>query len=507
MATGGDAATQLASLLLPLVTSKKTVNTVPSNVTNNFNQLMSTLLPQAQTSTVSQENLDALLQSVMSQASRSFAPNKAVQNQAGMYNSSSLDFMRNDASAKATEQAMQAMINAQLAGQQQQLNAAQIASQLNSQMGQLAGTQTVPAQLGGLAGPAAAYALYKYMMPSAGGKAAGSVGKLMDVASSAGATSQAATGANKLSLAAPSSSVGSSALGFDYSAPADLSLAAPTSNFGLSDLSAANFNIGDGMGDISTAFSDLSSGSSLSQLGGTTDAVSNFDSAVGGLADFVGGIPIIGDSLSGITSEVGKAASGISDFFTPEVNIPGFGTTGIPILAGLGNFLEGDIMEGVGNVGGAWAGNAAGSALGSSLGGNLGWLAGPIGGILGSIFGGKLFSKCYITTAVMSATGDDSDTSYPLETLRRYRDEFMAATPAGQELIQNYYDVAPVVVAKLSAREDSKDIYNYFYHRYIVPAVKQIEAGDNYAALTTYREMSQFAEMIANSEEAPQHAY
>lgn len=505
MAIGGDAATQLASLLLPMVTNKKQTGSVTPQVTNNFNSLMSSLIPQAQNNLASQGDLDALLQSIMSQASRSFAPNKAAQNSAGMYNSSSLDFMRNDASAKATEQAMQAMMAAKLQGQQNQLQAAQLAGGMNSQMGQLTGTQTTPAALGSLAGPAAAYALYKFMQPE-GAKTASTVGKLGDVTSSATATSQATGGANKLSLAAPAASaVGTSSLGFDYGAPAGMTLGGAdkaASMFGASDLAATSFDIGDGLGDLSTAFSDLSSGAgTVTQLGGTADSVSNITGGgydllgnlVGGVSDFVGGIPIVGESLVNIGGQIGEAASGISDFFTPEVNIPGFGPTGIPILAGLGNFMEGDYLQGVGDIG-ATAALSAIPVVGPALALISGFTS---NGILDDWFG---IEDCYITTAVTKATGGPDD-AYELETLRKYRDEFMKATPAGKELIQNYYDVAPKVVAKLSAREDGQEIYNYFYHRYIVPAVKQIEAGDNYGALTTYREMSQFAESVANMKE------
>lgn len=507
MAIGGDAATQLASLLLPMVTNKKQTGSVTPQVTNNFNSLMSSLIPQAQNNLASQGDLDALLQSIMSQASRSFAPNKAAQNSAGMYNSSSLDFMRNDASAKATEQAMQAMMAAKLQGQQNQLQAAQLAGGMNNQMGQLTGTQTTPAALGSLAGPAAAYALYKFMQPGGAAQTTSSVGKLGDVASSANATSQAAGGASKLSLAAPAASaVGTSALGFDYSAPAGMTLGGAdkaASMFGASDLAATSFDIGEGLGDLSTAFSDLSSGAgTTAQLGGTADSVASISGGgydllgnlVGGVSDFVGGIPIVGESLVNIGGQIGEAASGISDFFTPEVNIPGFGPTGIPILAGLGNFMEGDYLQGVGDIG-ATAALSAIPVVGPALALISGFTS---NGILDDWFG---IEDCYITTAVMAATGDNDDKSYPLETMRKYRDEFMKATPAGKELIRNYYDVAPKVVAKLSAREDGQDIYNYFYHRYIVPAVKQIEAGDNYAALTTYREMSEFAEAVANSKE------
>jgi len=518
MAIGGDSATQLASLLTSLFTDKKTINSVTPKVNNNFDQLMASLIPQAQNNLTSQGNMDALLQSVMGQASRSFAPNKALQNQAGMYNSSSLDFMRNDAMAKATEQAIQVMMDANLKGQANQLNAAQLAGGMNSQMGQLTATQNMPAALGGLSMPAAAYALYKYMQPDGTKQAVDMMGatkKVGEVANSANAASQGLNGAAQASsvmnsnanMAGQLDSILSSSIA-GGAAPAASSFAkAAGTGEALSSLDGfSNISEGfTGVADFSAGLDDLlTSSAGIQQLGGTADSVANITGGAGsgldilgsltnGLSEFVGGIPIVGEGLVNLGSEIGSAASGISDFFTPSVNIPGFGATGIPLLAGLGNFMEGDYLQGVGDIGAT-----AALSMIPVVGAPLALLSGfTKNGILDDWFG---IEDCYITTAVTKATGGPDD-AYELETLRKYRDEFMKATPAGKELIQNYYDVAPKVVAKLSARKDNQEIYNYFYHRYIVPAVKQIEAGNNYAALTIYREMSEFAETIANSKE------
>ena len=112
---------------------------------------------------------------------------------------------------------------------------------------------------------------------------------------------------------------------------------------------------------------------------------------------------------------------------------------------------------------------------------------------------GNLFGGCYITTATMAATGNSDDSSYELTTMRKFRDDFMAATPAGKELVANYYEVAPKVVAKLNSRPDAKEVYADIYHRYLAPAIAAIEIGNNYAALSLYREMSQHAEALAAS--------
>ena len=120
-------------------------------------------------------------------------------------------------------------------------------------------------------------------------------------------------------------------------------------------------------------------------------------------------------------------------------------------------------------------------------------------GLLGAFDPLGLFGGCYITTATMAAAGNSDDNSYELTTMRKFRDEFMKATPAGKQLVANYYEVAPKVVAKLNNREDAKEIYANIYHRYLAPAIAAIETGNNYAALSLYREMSQHAEALAAS--------
>lgn len=119
-------------------------------------------------------------------------------------------------------------------------------------------------------------------------------------------------------------------------------------------------------------------------------------------------------------------------------------------------------------------------------------------GNIGKMLLTSFIPGCYITTATMEATGNSDDNSYELATMRQFRDGFMKATPAGQELIDNYYQVAPKVVAKLNARSDAKHVYFGIYNNYLAPAIAAIEAGDNYHALSIYRAMSQYAESLAN---------
>jgi hypothetical protein len=105
---------------------------------------------------------------------------------------------------------------------------------------------------------------------------------------------------------------------------------------------------------------------------------------------------------------------------------------------------------------------------------------------------------CFITTAVCEADGlaDDCD---ELETLRKFRDEFMEATANGRELVKVYYFYAPIIVGKLETlRRDLRDaIYLVFREFFIRPAVAAVKDGRNSDAERIYTDLFEVARRIA----------
>ncbi len=95
---------------------------------------------------------------------------------------------------------------------------------------------------------------------------------------------------------------------------------------------------------------------------------------------------------------------------------------------------------------------------------------------------------CYVTTAVCTTLGK-GDHCYELETLRSYRDLYLANTEDGYEKIQNYYDVAPSIVKHINERSDSRMIYRNLYDEYIEPCIHMIERGENEKCERLYQEM------------------
>jgi hypothetical protein len=138
-----------------------------------------------------------------------------------------------------------------------------------------------------------------------------------------------------------------------------------------------------------------------------------------------------------------------------------------------------------GDVKGA-AGSAAGTFIGSMLGG-------PVGGFIGGFIGG---GGCFITEATMAGMGmqdpNQLEQSEPLQVLRWFRDNVMMRTPQGQQMVQQYYLMAPDVVEAVNQRPDAAQIYGQIFQQFIAPAVEAVKSNDFQQALQIYAEMIQF---------------
>lgn len=146
----------------------------------------------------------------------------------------------------------------------------------------------------------------------------------------------------------------------------------------------------------------------------------------------------------------------------------------IPVIGPLVSLAQG-------NVGGAM-----GSVVGAAFGGPVG---GAIGGLIGSLF------DCFITEATMAGLGMDTqqvEQSEPLQVMRWWRDNVLSQTADGRMLVQQYYLMAPDVVAAVNSRPDSEQIYQTIFHQYLAPCVDAVKSGDNEMALKLYLEMISF---------------
>ena len=81
------------------------------------------------------------------------------------------------------------------------------------------------------------------------------------------------------------------------------------------------------------------------------------------------------------------------------------------------------------------------------------------------------------------------DDCYELTTLRHYRDHWLQAQPDGAELIQQYYEIAPMIVAQIELSPNKDEIYEHLYHHYIKGCVSLIEDGQYESCKELYIEM------------------
>ncbi len=95
---------------------------------------------------------------------------------------------------------------------------------------------------------------------------------------------------------------------------------------------------------------------------------------------------------------------------------------------------------------------------------------------------------CYITTAVCEGMNKPAD-CYELKLLKNYRDGYLADMPDGEEVISQYYDIAPTIVKRINKQKDHATIYRSLYEAYISPCVRLIEEEKNDECREKYQEM------------------
>lgn len=83
-------------------------------------------------------------------------------------------------------------------------------------------------------------------------------------------------------------------------------------------------------------------------------------------------------------------------------------------------------------------------------------------------------SSCFITTAVCNSFGKPDD-CYELTSFRNYRDNWLIKQTFGEQLIKEYYSVAPAIVKTIDSRDDSALIYKKIWDQYLKECLNHIE--------------------------------
>jgi len=74
--------------------------------------------------------------------------------------------------------------------------------------------------------------------------------------------------------------------------------------------------------------------------------------------------------------------------------------------------------------------------------------------------GSKKALMCFLTTACVNHFGLP-DNCYQLNTLRKYRDSYLASTAGGRDLVLDYYRIAPAIVRNINADREQKNVFAY----------------------------------------------
>ena len=95
--------------------------------------------------------------------------------------------------------------------------------------------------------------------------------------------------------------------------------------------------------------------------------------------------------------------------------------------------------------------------------------------------------SCFITTACVEAAGL-SDNCTELETMRYFRDAYLAKSDGGKRMIEEYYEIAPRIVERIKRDENSDDVFSGIFNE-IRRTVSLIKIGNLESATVQYKGM------------------
>jgi hypothetical protein len=103
--------------------------------------------------------------------------------------------------------------------------------------------------------------------------------------------------------------------------------------------------------------------------------------------------------------------------------------------------------------------------------------------------------ECFLTTACVKSKQLPDDCE-ELQTLRSFRDKHLKSSEEGKRLIAHYYEIAPGIVEKINALDNSKVIYDFMYNTLVLNTIELIDSGNNQAAIQYYKEYTESLETL-----------
>lgn len=105
-----------------------------------------------------------------------------------------------------------------------------------------------------------------------------------------------------------------------------------------------------------------------------------------------------------------------------------------------------------------------------------------------SIQAGFKHKLCFVTTAVCCGIHKSKDCR-EIALMKRYRDEYMFRQADGEELVHEYYDIAPTIVKRIAKETSPEDKYMYLWNHYISKCVLLVEQKKNEQCRQLYMKM------------------
>lgn len=102
-----------------------------------------------------------------------------------------------------------------------------------------------------------------------------------------------------------------------------------------------------------------------------------------------------------------------------------------------------------------------------------------------SIMQGFRRKLCYVTTAVCRNLNKGEDCE-ELRLIKDFRDNYLAASREGQDLINEYYDIAPTLVKRIAKDSQAREKYVWLWNMYLAPCVAYIKSGQPENCRETY---------------------
>ena len=97
-------------------------------------------------------------------------------------------------------------------------------------------------------------------------------------------------------------------------------------------------------------------------------------------------------------------------------------------------------------------------------------------------------NSCFLTTACVAYKGLTDDCA-ELTSLRLFRDTYMRSLPDGEEMIQQYYAIAPRIVERINMSGNQEEYYSYIFDK-IKACVERIKKEEYNETLLIYKEMT-----------------